>query len=88
MVMLLYLSFVKYLEDLDLKWLNWEVCFKIVVGVVEGLVYLYDGLLQKFVYYDIKFGNILFDVEIMYVYIVDFGFVKFMEDNFDQVEIR
>lgn len=63
--------------------LDWDLWYKIVVGLVEGLEYLYYDCKLFIIYCDIKLNNILLD-DYYEVYVGDFGLVKF----FDLVDMK
>lgn len=48
-------------ENLFLNLLDWEMRYKIVIGIVSGLVYLYDECMEWILYCDVRFYNILLD---------------------------
>lgn len=64
----------------ELIYIDWLICFNIVIGIVWGFVYLYDEINFCIIYRDIKVSNIFFD-GYFEVKIFDFGFVKFCLDE-------
>ncbi|PIN04178.1 Activin A type IB receptor, serine/threonine protein kinase [Handroanthus impetiginosus] len=63
------------------KTLNWEKRFKIIIGIVEGLVYLHENTKTRIIHRDIKASNILLDFRLR-AKIADFGLARsFQEDK-------
>ncbi|XP_077244195.1 cysteine-rich RLK (RECEPTOR-like protein kinase) 2 [Tasmannia lanceolata] len=63
------------------KALNWEKRFQIIIGTVEGLVYLHENTKNRIIHRDIKLSNILLDSRLR-AKIADFGLARsFQEDK-------
>ncbi|KAG5628758.1 hypothetical protein H5410_000475 [Solanum commersonii] len=63
------------------KALNWEKRFEIIIGTVEGLVYLHENTKTRIIHRDIKASNILLDSRFR-AKIADFGLARsFQEDK-------
>lgn len=73
-------EYVSWNED----FINWGLCFWIVLGVVRGLSCLYYDCVFYIIYCDIECSNIFLD-EYMEVYVGDFGFVKFV--SFEKIYV-
>lgn len=63
--------------------LDWIKCLFIVVGLVRGLIYLYEMVNLLIIYCDIKLVNILLDGNYV-VKVVDFGFFKLVLEGVDK----
>lgn len=72
---------VKHADPIRGKALNWEKRFEIIIGTVEGLVYLHEISQIRIIHRDIKASNILLDMKLR-AKIADFGLARsFQEDK-------
>jgi serine/threonine protein kinase len=60
--------------------LDWERRYKIIEGIVRGLLYLHEDSQLRIVHRDLKASNILFD-ENMNAKISDFGMARLLVDQ-------
>ncbi|XP_057723818.1 uncharacterized protein LOC130939750 [Arachis stenosperma] len=61
--------------------IDWEVTYKIILGIAKGLAYLHEELHVRIIHRDIKLSNILLDNDFT-PKIVDFGLTRlFSEDK-------
>lgn len=69
------MNIVGYCGIVDcLKMVSWCIRYDILLGIVNGFVYLYEEFDFIYVYGGIKVGNIMLD-KIMKLKIVDWGLV-------------
>jgi serine/threonine protein kinase len=70
---------MKTLQDQKLsRSLDWEMRFKIILGIARGLVYLHHDSRLRIIHRDLKTSNILLDEE-MIPKISDFGLARIVE---------
>ncbi|KAJ0537335.1 putative protein kinase RLK-Pelle-DLSV family [Helianthus annuus] len=55
--------------------IGWEMRFKIIIGIAEGLVYLHENTNNRIIHRDIKASNILLDFRIR-PKMADFGLAR------------
>jgi serine/threonine protein kinase len=70
---------MKTLQDQKLSMsLDWDMRFKIILGIARGLVYLHHDSRLRIIHGDLKTSNILLDEE-MNPKISDFGLARMIE---------
>ncbi|GMI90189.1 cysteine-rich RLK (RECEPTOR-like protein kinase) 2, ALTERED SEED GERMINATION 6, CYSTEINE-RICH RLK2 [Hibiscus trionum] len=62
------------------KELTWEKRYQIIIGTVEGLVYLHENPTNKIIHRDIKASNILLDLRFR-AKIADFGLARSLDED-------
>jgi serine/threonine protein kinase len=62
--------------------LEWDVRYRIVLGLAQGLAYLHHGCSPPIVHRDIKANNILIGLDFE-AYIADFDLAKLVDDGAD-----
>lgn len=62
--------------------LEWNIRFKIALGIAEGLLYLHEGCQRRIIHRDIKASNILLTNDHQ-PQISDFGLAKWLPDNWN-----
>lgn len=70
-----------YTDANNSKALDWDKRYNIIIGTVEGLIYLHENSAIKIIHRDIKASNILLDRKLQ-AKIADFGLARsFQEDK-------
>ncbi|KAL3813481.1 hypothetical protein ACJIZ3_014749 [Penstemon smallii] len=72
-------------DETKRRLLHWDVRFKIIMGIVRGIVYLHQDSGMKIIHRGIKPGNILLDIH-MNPKISNFGLGITLEDDQSEVE--
>ncbi|KAG6585172.1 Cysteine-rich receptor-like protein kinase 2, partial [Cucurbita argyrosperma subsp. sororia] len=62
------------------KALDWDKRYNIIIGTVEGLIYLHENPENKIIHRDIKASNILLDLKLQ-AKIADFGLARSFQEN-------
>ncbi|KAL3820323.1 hypothetical protein ACJIZ3_006228 [Penstemon smallii] len=65
--------------------LHWDMRFKIIMGIVRGIIYLHQDSGMKIIHRGITLSNILLDIQ-MNPKISDFGFAIILKDGQSEVE--
>ena len=82
-VFIRFIHLHEYADPIKRVQLSWERCYKIIVGIARGLLYLHEDSQLHIIHRNLKASNILLDVE-MNPKISDFGMTKLFK--LDQIE--
>jgi hypothetical protein len=67
----------------NVKVLDWNTRFQVILGVAKGLYYLHDECLECIIHCDIKPENVLLDADFS-PKVADFGLAKLMDRNYSR----
>ena len=70
----------EYVDPIKLAQLNWEKRFKIIEGIVRGLLYLHEDSQLRIIHRDLKTSNILLDAS-MNPKISNFGMTRLFQPD-------
>ncbi|KAK6123481.1 hypothetical protein DH2020_042770 [Rehmannia glutinosa] len=72
-------------DEAQRRLLQWEICFKIIIGIARGVVYLQQDSGLTILHRDIKLSNILLDTE-KNPKISDFAMARTLLENYSDLE--
>nr|XP_043612255.1 receptor-like cytosolic serine/threonine-protein kinase RBK2 [Erigeron canadensis] len=72
-------SLASWLHALEEK-LDWDIRYKVALGIAEGLLYLHEGCQRRIIHRDIKAANILLTKDFE-PQICDFGLAKWLPEH-------
>ncbi|KAL3813490.1 hypothetical protein ACJIZ3_014758 [Penstemon smallii] len=78
-------SLYTHIFDEARRLLHWDMRFKILMGIVRGIIYLHQDSEMRTIHRDITLGNILLDIH-MNPKISNFGLAITLEDDQSEVE--